>query len=131
MVYWCVFLRFMYGSCSWLNWICVLQLRFFCSEVSLGKLKCRLNHYLLGNKAVGVMKAGQVFTIEPMINSGQYMINFFAAYDKIKLLNSILVNSPIRMAPCSIYHLLYCVSSALNVDLFSGSQVGLSFMNSF
>jgi len=28
-----------------------------------------LNH-LTGNKAVGVMKAGQTFTIEPMINAG-------------------------------------------------------------
>ena len=27
-----------------------------------------------GNKAVGVMKAGQTFTIEPMINSGRYLV---------------------------------------------------------
>ncbi|GJX66140.1 methionine aminopeptidase 1A [Tanacetum coccineum] len=27
-------------------------------------------HYAIGNKAVGVMKAGQTFTIEPMINAG-------------------------------------------------------------
>lgn len=27
---------------------------------------------LVGNKAVGVMKAGQTFTIEPMINAGTF-----------------------------------------------------------
>jgi len=26
-----------------------------------------------GNKAVGIMKAGQTFTIEPMINAGKFM----------------------------------------------------------
>lgn len=28
-----------------------------------------------GNKAVGVMKAGQTFTIEPMINAGTCLLN--------------------------------------------------------
>jgi methionine aminopeptidase len=29
--------------------------------------------YNVGNKAVGLMKAGQTFTIEPMINAGKFV----------------------------------------------------------
>ena len=29
--------------------------------------------YNVGNKAVGIMKAGQTFTIEPMINTGKFV----------------------------------------------------------
>lgn len=36
-----------------------------------------------GNKAVGVMKAGQTFTIEPMINAGILSDNSYAAFSRI------------------------------------------------
>jgi methionine aminopeptidase len=32
-----------------------------------------LTIFIAGNKAVGIMKAGQTFTIEPMINAGKFM----------------------------------------------------------
>lgn len=36
-----------------------------------------------GNKAVGVMKAGQTFTIEPMINAGILSDNLFAVFSRV------------------------------------------------
>jgi methionine aminopeptidase len=34
----------------------------------------------IGNKAVGIMKAGQTFTIEPMINAGKWLRQIPKAY---------------------------------------------------
>ena len=36
--------------------------------------------YFTENKAVGIMKPGHVFTVEPMINQGEYQFSFVCVH---------------------------------------------------
>lgn len=41
-----------------------------CTIINFNSIFFNIHQSMAGNKAVGVMKAGQTFTIEPMINAG-------------------------------------------------------------